>query len=316
MSVRRIVLAAGTGFLGQLLAEYLQPRGWDPVVLTRHPKRNARIREIGWDARYLGDWSREMEGCDAVINLAGRSVNCRFTPENKRLVMTSRVDSTRVIGEAIARCAKPPRVWLNSSTATIYRHTFGPAHDETSTDYSASAEAKDAYSVEVALAWEKALNEAVTPATRKIALRTTLVFGAVAGGVFRILRTLARCGLGGPMGSGRQFVSWIHDGDFCRAIEWLLGHEEIAGPVNLAAPNPLTNREMMRGFRDVCGIGFGLPASRWMLEIGAFLIRTETELLLKSRCVIPARLSRGGFEFQFPFLRDALEDLERRTRAG
>lgn len=315
MNSRRIILAGGSGFLGQRLADYLHTRGWEPVVLTRNPSANARWKELAWDARTAGDWARELEGAEAVINLAGRSVNCRFTAENRRLVMDSRVDSTRAIGEAIARCQQPPRVWLNSGTATIYRHTFGPPHDETSQDFATTPEAKDEYSVEVARAWERAQVMVATPHTRQVRLRITLVFGTVAGGVFQILRRLARCGLGGRMGSGRQFVSWIHEEDFCRAVEWILEHPELHGPVNLAAPHPLTNAEMMRTFRRVCGIvPFGLPAAEWMLEVGAFFLRTETELLLKSRRVVPGKLLASGFPFRFPEMETALRDLK--TRLG
>jgi uncharacterized protein (TIGR01777 family) len=313
MKPRRIILAGGSGFLGQLLADYLQSRGWEPVVLTRHPSTQARFKEVAWDARTVGDWARELEGAEAVINLAGRSVNCRFTPENKRLVMDSRVDSTRVIGEAIARCQQRPRAWLNCGTATIYRHTFGPPHDETSTDFATTAEVKDEYSVEVARAWEQAMAEAVTPGTRRVTLRITLVFGTVKGGVFQILRRLARLGLGGRMGSGKQFVSWIHEDDFCRAVEWILNHQELQGPVNLATPHLLTNTEMMRLFRRVCGgIPFGLPAEKWMMEIGAFIMRTETELILKSRCVVPGKLLADGFVFRFPDMESAVRDLVER----
>jgi hypothetical protein len=313
---RKIILAGGSGFLGQLLGRYLRTRGWEPVILTRTPSPTAEFPELPWDARALGDWARSLDGAEAVINLAGRSVNCRFTPENRQLVMDSRVDSTRVLGEAIARCQQPPRVWLNSSTATIYRHTFGPAHDESSTDFSPTPEAKDAYSVEVGRAWEKAFDDAATPLTRKVALRTTLVFGTVAGGVFQILRRLSRLGLGGRMGSGQQYVSWIHDQDFCRAVGWILEHPELEGPVNMAAPHPVTNAEMMRLFRRECGIPIGLPAAEWMLEVGAFLMRTETELLLKSRRVIPGKLLAAGFKFEFPDMASALRDLKQRGVGG
>ena len=313
---RRIILAGGSGFLGKLLAAYLQPRGWEPIIMTRTPSREAAFQEIAWDARTVGDWAQSLEGAEAVINLAGRSVNCRYNAANRRAIMDSRVESTRVLGEAIARCTKPPRVWLNSSTATIYKHTFGPAHDESSTDFATAAEAKDEFSVSVALAWERTFNEANVPSVRKVALRTTLVFGTVEGGVFRILRRLARLGLGGRMGSGKQFVSWIHEKDFCRGTEWILEHPELAGPVNMAAPCPLTNSEMMQTFRQVCGIPIGLPAAEWMLEIGAFVMRTETELLLKSRRVAPGKLLGKGFHFQFPKLEEALRDLEQGVRAG
>ena len=315
MSARRIILAGGSGFLGQLLADHFQPKGWEPIVLTRHPAANAKFEEFHWDARTIGDWAKLVDGAEAVINLAGRSVNCRYNPENRRAIMDSRVDSTRVLGQAISSCAEPPRVWLNSSTATIYRHTFGPAHDETSTDFATAKEARDEFSVEVARAWENAFNEAATPVTRKVALRTTLVFGTPEGGVFRILRRLAKTGLGGRMGNGRQFVSWIHDEDFCHAVEWILEHNELAGPINIAAPQPVTNSEMMATFRRVCGgVPFGLPATEWMLELGAFVMRTETELLLKSRRVAPGKLLANGFQFRFPRMEDALRDLEQRVK--
>jgi uncharacterized protein (TIGR01777 family) len=310
---KRIVLAGGSGFLGSLLAAYLEPRGWEPVILTRRPAPKQRWREVAWDARTLGDWRKEIDGACAVINLVGRSVNCRFTAENKRQVMDSRVDSTRVIGEAIARSKQPPASWLNASTATIYRHTFGPPHDETSTDFAITPEAKDAFSVEVGRAWEDTLNEAATPATRKVALRVSLVFGSVPGGVFQILRRLSRFGLGGRMGDGKQFVSWIHESDFTRAVGWVLDHPDIRGPINMASPNPVTNAEMMSVFRRETGIALGLPAARWMLEVGAFFMRTETELLLKSRRVVPGKLLQNGFSFEFPNMAEAVRDLNARS---
>jgi uncharacterized protein len=314
MNSRTIILAGGSGFLGQLLAGYLQERGWEPVILTRAPAANVKFKELEWDARTLGDWTKVLDGAEAVVNLAGRSVNCRYNAENRRAIMDSRVDSTRVLGEAIGSCSKPPRTWLNSSTATIYRHTLGPAHDETSTDFATAAEAKDEFSVEVARAWEKAFDDAPSPRTCKTALRITLVFGTPEGGVFRILRRLARTGLGGRMGSGRQFVSWIHDEDFCRAVEWILNHPELSGPINIAAPHPVTNSEMMATFRRVCGVPFGLPATEWMLGLGAFVLRTETELLLKSRRVVPGKLLASGFQFRFPSMEEALRDLEQRVK--
>ena len=177
----------------------------------------------------------------------------------------------------------------------------------------ATPEAKDAFSVEVARAWEQALNEAHTPVTRKVALRTAMVFGPGEGGVFRVLRRLARFGLGGKMAGGQQFVSWIHEADFCRAIEWLIHREDFSGPVNVAAPSPVTNAEMMRIFRRVSDAPFGMPAARWMLEAGAFVLRTETELIIKSRRVVPERLLAAGFEFCFPKMVDAVREIEDRV---
>ncbi len=313
--MKRCILAGGSGFLGQRLAAHFEARGWEPIVLTRSPDAKARFKEIQWDAKTIGPWAEALNGAEAVINLTGRSVNCRYTPANRRAILDSRVDSTRVIGEAIARCSNPPRAWLNASTATFYEHTFGPPHDETSTAFGATMDAKDAFSVSVGRAWENALNDAVAPSTRKVALRITIVFGTVEGGVFQIMRRLAKLGLGGRMGSGRQFVSWIHEEDFCRAIEWVLTHEQLRGPINIAAPNPLTNAEMMAMFRRVCGAPFGLPASEWMLEVGAFFLRTETELLLKSRRVVSGKFAASGFEFRFPSFETALRELESRVRA-
>jgi uncharacterized protein (TIGR01777 family) len=307
--MKRIILAGGTGFLGGVLAGYFRKLDYQVIVLTRSPHPDAAgIHYIVWDGETVGDWSRELDGADAVINLAGVSVNCRYHARNRRLILDSRLNSTRVLGEAINRCATAPRVWLNSSTATIYKHTFGPAWDE-SGEIGGTPEAKDLFSVEVATAWEKVCNEASTPATRKVLIRSTMVLGQGGNSVFPVLSRLARFGLGGKMASGRQYVSWIHQADFCRAIEWLLAHDDISGPVNLAAPNPLSNAEMMRTLREVCHRPFGLPAASWMLEIGAFFLRTETELIIKSRRVVPVRLSKSGFQFHHPFIRDAFKNL-------
>lgn len=314
MSKQRIVLAGGSGFLGQALAQHFQALGWEIVVLTRSPRANHAAREVAWDAETVGDWASELEGAVAVVNLTGRSVDCRYTPTNRRLIIESRVNSTRVVGQAIAQCAQPPRVWLNSSSATIYRHTLGPAWDESGTDFAPTAEVKDEFSLEVIHAWERALNDAQTPRTRKVALRTTMVLGHACNSVFPVLCRLARFGLGGRMGSGEQFVSWMHEADFCQAVEWIIAHEELAGPVNLAAPNPLPNAEMMRLFREAVGAPFGLPATEWMLEIGAVFLRTETELILKSRRVVPGQLLRSGFTFRFPTMREAIADLRARSQ--
>jgi uncharacterized protein len=309
----RIIIAGGSGFLGRLLVRHRSATGNEVVVLSRTGGGMDEARTVRWDGETVGLWAGELEGARAGINLAGRSVNCRYHARNRRLIMDSRVLPTRVLGEAMARCQAPPRVWLNASTATIYRHTFDRPMDEAGGEIGATPAAKDAFSIEVACAWERAFEEACTPATRKVAMRTAMVLGREPGGIFHVLRRLTRLGLGGRMGSGRQYVSWIHEQDFCRAVEWLIEHEEMAGPVNLAAPNPLPNAEMMRLFRKVCGVGIGLPGAGWMLEVGAFLLRTETELIIKSRRVVPARLLEAGFEFRFPDLGSALGDLCKRV---
>jgi uncharacterized protein (TIGR01777 family) len=228
--------------------------------------------------------------------------------------MDSRINSTRVIGEAIRQCKKPPLAWLNCSTATIYKHSIDHAMDERSREFGATPEAKDAFSVKVTQEWEKALDQAQVPGTRKVALRISMVLGTDEGTVFRVLRRLTRLGLGGTMGRGNQYVSWIHEVDFCRAVQWILENETLAGPINMCAPHPISNREMMRIFRKVSGMPIGLPATTWMLEVGAFLMRTETELILKSRRVVPWRLLQSGFNFRFPDLESAVADLTKKLR--
>ena len=310
--MKRIIIAGGSGFLGQALAAHFLNTKWDVVTLTRSPGQPGLAgRKVAWDARTVGAWQKELDGATAVINLTGKSVNCRYNTRNEREILDSRVDSTRVLAQAIGRCDEPPPVWLNASTATIYRHTFGDPWDE-SGETGATAEAKDRFSIEVALAWEQALNETATPRTRKVAMRMAMVLGLGKNSVFPMLRRLAKFGLGGKMANGRQFVSWIHEADYCRAVDWLISHTDLEGPVNLAAPNPVPNREMMDTLRQVCGARFGLPATNWMLEVGAFLLRTETELIIKSRRVVPRGLLASGFGFQFPTIRGAFEDLSRR----
>lgn len=311
----RIVLAGGSGFLGTVLSKHLFAAGSDVVILTRtQPLRNGPARHVLWDGCSPGEWIRELEGAGAVINLAGRSVNCRYHARNRQEILDSRVIPTRLIGAAISRCKSPPAVWLNASTATIYKHAFHRAMDETTGEIGGTREARDEFSVDVACAWEAAFHETATPRTRKVALRTAMVLGLARNSVFPVLRRLVRFGLGGKMGSGHQYVSWIHEEDFCRAVQWLLDEIEIAGPVNLAAPNPIPNVEMMRMLRRIYRVPIGLPASRWMLEIGALFLRTETELIIKSRRVVPERLLRSGFSFRFPEMEAAARELEHRLR--
>ena len=314
----KVVIPGGTGQVGAILARAFHGDGHEVVVLSRKPTV-APWRVVAWDARTLGDWAGEIEGADVVVNLAGRSVNCRYTPENRRLIRESRVDSTRVVGEAIARATRPPRAWLQAGTATIYSHRLDAPNDEATGILGGSEpDAPDTwrFSVEVATAWERAMDESEVPRTRKVVLRSAMVMSPDRGGVFDALLGLVRRGLGGRSGDGGQYVSWVHDADFVRAIYWLIEHEEVAGPVNLASPEPLPNGEFMRDLREAAGIPFGLPAAGWMLEVGARLLGTETELILKSRRVVPGRLLGGGFRFRFPAWREAAGDLCRRWREG
>jgi len=314
----KIVIPGGTGHLGHLLAGSLAEAGQEVVVLSRHPEATVPgARVAHWDGRTMQDWTAEIDGADAVVNLAGRSVNCRYTDANLREMMASRVDSATVVGRAIAEATNPPRVWLQMSTATIYAHTHDHPHDE-ATGVLGGGEAGVpgywAYSVEIARNWERAQADAPTPRTRKVALRTSIVMAPGRGGAFDLLLRLTRCGLGGPVAGGRQYMSWIHGRDFARAVDFLLTHEDLTGPVNLAATNPLPMRAFMAVLRSAAGVRIGLPATRWMAELGAFALRTDTELLLKSRRVVPGRLLNAGFAFAFPTWSDAARDLVTRTR--
>jgi uncharacterized protein (TIGR01777 family) len=304
--------------VGQLLARAFQEDGHDVVILTRRLASGSAGRSVLWDARTLGNWTAELEEADVVINFAGKSVNCRYTARNREEITRSRVDSTKAIGLAIARAQRPPRLWLQAGTATIYAHRYDTAHDEVSGFLGGNEEDVPEtwrFSIDVAKAWERAFNEA-PPAllTRKVLLRSALILSPDRGGIFDVLLRLVRHGLGGRMGNGRQYVSWIHGADFIAAISWLIARQSLQGAVNLASPNPLPNAQFMRVLREAWGTRLGLPASKWMLEIGTFLMRTETELVLKSRRVIPGRLLQDGFQFMFPDWNDAAHDLCRRWK--
>lgn len=305
MKSRQILIAGGGGFLGRLLTAHFLARGDRVTVLSRHPKADPRpkVRTVAWDGETLDRWVAELDGADALVNLSGRSVNCRYNATNRREILESRLRSTRALGLALQRCVRPPSVWINSSSATIYRHALDRPMDE------ATGEIGAGFSVDVCRRWESALREAPTPRTRKVALRSTIVFGAGAGGAFAEFYRLVRLGLGGTMGPGTQFVSWIHADDFSRSVEWLMGCEELDGAVNAAAPHPLPNVDFMRELRRAAGKALGVPSPAWCLEFGAFLLRTETELLLKSRRVIPGRLIDSGFTFQYEHWREAARDL-------
>ncbi len=317
----RIVIPGGSGQVGQVLARYFQQLGHHVAVLTRGPY-TAPWTTVHWDGLNIGPWTEHLEGADVCINLAGRSVNCRYTAANRKAIYDSRIGTTRLLNQVISRLAEPPRVWLNASTATIYRHSLDQPMDEATGKLggneliSARRHAPDTwnFSIGVAKDWETAFFETSTPRTRKVALRLAITFSPAPGNAFAILSNLARVGLGGKQGNGRQFVSWIHELDFARAIDFLIMRDDIDGPVNIAAPNPLPNRTFMAALRDAWEMPNGIPISAPLLELGAFLLRTETELVLKSRRVIPGRLLGAGFRFEFPEWPEAAEDLVRQWR--
>jgi uncharacterized protein (TIGR01777 family) len=310
----KIVIPGGTGQVGTALARRLRSDGHEVVVLTR---RAAGEGQVSWNGERLGPWAGEVDGSDVVINLAGRSVSCRYTKGNLTEMMRSRVRSARVVGQAIAAASRPPRAWLQMSTATIYAHTYGAPNDDVAGVIGGSEEGVPGYwafSVDIAKAWERELDEAEVPLTRKVALRAAMVMTPDRGGVFDVLSRMARLGLGGPVAGGGKYVSWIHEDDFTTAVRFIIERDTLAGPVNLASPGPVRQRDLMRELRAAWGVPVGLPATRWMAELGALAIRTDTELLLKSRRVVPGLLTAAGFEFRHGKWPEAARDLVQRVR--
>ena len=313
----KITIPGGSGQVGRILARHFHAQGHTVTVFSRRP-RPAPWRVAGWDGRTPGDWIADLKQSDVCINLAGRSVNCRYTLANRQSIRESRVRSTRLLSEVIASLDHPPRLWVNASTATIYRHALDRPMDEVRGELGGNEPgAPDTwnFSIDVAKAWEEAFFSTPTPRTRKVAIRSAMTFSPDRGGVFDVFLALVRHGLGGRQGSGNQFVSWIHEADFARAIDLLIAREDFSGVVNLASPNPLPNRDFMRALREAWGIRAGLPCESWMLEMGTWLMRTESELVLKSRRVVPGRLLAAGFEFRFPEWPAAARELVGRWRS-
>jgi uncharacterized protein (TIGR01777 family) len=317
----RIVLPGGSGHVGQMLARHFLALGHQVTVLTRSPY-TAPWETVHWDGERPGSWTETLEGADVCINLAGRSVNCRYTAKHRQEIHQSRIGPTGLLSRVITSMKSPPRVWMNMSTATIYRHSVDHDMDEATGEFGGRElvgtrrRAPDTwdFSVGVAKDWEALFFSIPTPRTRKIALRSAVVMSPAPGGAFAILLNLVRASVGGTQGNGRQYVSWIHEADFARAIDFLIAHDEIAGPVNLAAPNPLPNREFMRALRDAWDMPNGIPAPWPLLQLATFLMRTEPELVLKSRRVVPARLLEAGFDFDFRNWQEAADDLVRQWR--
>ncbi|HEY0029519.1 MAG TPA: TIGR01777 family oxidoreductase [Bacteroidia bacterium] len=303
MKINKLILAGGTGFLGQAIVDRFNSNGTEIIVLTRGgDRKDKNIRYIHWDGKTLDKWAAELEGTDVLVNLTGKSVDCRYTEKNKAEIISSRVNATKVLGDAISKTKNPPKVWMNAASATIYRYSEDTPMDE------GQGETGSGFSVDVCKQWEDAFNAATTPTTRKIALRISMVLGKQ-GGVIPVLSKLVKVGLGGKMGSGKQFISWIHIDDFLNSIEWLIEHQQDSGPYNMASPEPISNKEFMRIMRGTLHRKIGLPATKWMLEIGAFFIRTETELILKSRRVVPGKLLKEGFMFKYGTAKAALTNL-------
>jgi len=320
----RIVLAGGSGQIGQLLARHFQQQGHQVTVLTRGPYA-APWQTVHWDGETAGPWTEYLEGADLCINLAGRSINCRFTPANRRAIYLSRIQSTQLIGGVIAGLAEPPKLWINASAATLYKRALDARGIDLPLDESSPIEQdvvtpaepwsiRRGFIPRVVRDWEAAFFGAETPRTRKIALRTAVVFSPAAGSAFGVLSNLVRASLGGTQSNGRQFVTWIHEADYARAVDFLRAHEELEGAFNFAAPNPLPNREFMAALREAWEVPNGLPAPALAIRLGAIFMRTEPELVLHSCRAVPARLLEAGFKFEFPDWGGAAEDLVQHWR--
>lgn len=302
--LNRIVLAGGSGYLGQVLADYYKDKSLDVVVLSRNKPSGQPPagRWVAWDAQHRGAWVQDLEGAELLINLCGKNVNCRYTEKAKAEILRSRLVPTKLLGDVVASLSTPPKLWLNLASATIYRHAEDKPQDEDSGEIGAG------FSVDVCKAWEACFWAATTPNTKKIALRTSLVLGR-ADGVFPRLKSLVMAGLGGHQGTGSQQVSWIHEQEFARITEWMVTHGKDGNVYNCTSPKVISNRHLMNTLRKTYGIPVGLPCPQWLLEIGAGLIGTETELVLKSRWVYPQRLLAEGFVFSFPTLEAAIHDI-------
>ena len=312
MKNQKIVIAGGTGFIGQAMAERWSGDN-EVIVLARKRKgsidnsygnallQHSNIHYVEWDGESMGDWISAIDGADILINLAGKSVNCRYNAANKAEITNSRILSTRVLGKAILACKKPPVCWINSSSATIYPYATDVPRDEIFTAFA------DDFSVQVCKAWESEFNSIQLNNTRKVILRTAIVLGK--GGVLVPYANLVKYGLGGRQGSGKQLFSWIHMDDLCAVVEWLWEHENESGVFNAASPGAVTNEIFMKSLRRILRMPFGLPAPAWVLKAGAALIDTEAELLLKSRWVIPSRLLKSGFSFRYTAIEAALQNL-------
>ena len=299
---RKMIIAGGSGFLGELAARHFIHLGWQVVVLSRHARKRSRIiRYISWDGRSPGPWTSELEGAGVLLNLSGRSVDCRYTEANKQEIYASRLDSTRCLAEAMATCQNPPPLWINAASATLYRHAFEPQDEYT-------GQAGEGFSVDVCQQWEKAFFEKPLPAVRKIVLRMGVVLGKE-GGALLPLKRMVRWGFGGRFGSGKQYMSWLHQQDYLRILQFLIDNPAAEGPINATAPHPLPNRQFLKSMRKAMGMPLGLPLPKPLLKLGALLIGTETELILKSRCVVPRRLQELGYTFLYPEIDEAMAAL-------
>lgn len=308
MKYNKIILAGGNGYLGKVLTAYYRDMAHQIIILSRSPKpTNGNVETLVWDGRTPGNWVNELEGAELLINLCGKNVNCRYDEKNMADIIASRVLPTTFLGSVIAKLKRPPQLWINITSATIYRHAEDRPQDEE------NGEIGQGFSVDVCRRWEESFFATNTPQTRKVALRMGIVLG-ISDSAFPRLLNLVKFGLGGKQGNGQQYMSWVHEQDAAKCTEWLLEHPELDGTINCTAPGPVKNDEFMAIMRKAYGIPFGLPSPAWLLSIGALLIGTETELLLKSRWVLPKRLLDSGYPFLFAKAEDAIKDILNKSK--
>lgn len=294
--MKKIIIAGGTGFLGNALTEYFTNNGVNVTILTRKPKKE---NHLYWDGHSLGEWTAAIEQADVVINMAGKCVDCRYNEKNRKAIIRSRTESTNVLRLAIEQAKNPPKVWLNSSSATIYIHA------ETELMTEKNGVIGDDFSIGVCKQWEQAFYAQDLPETRRVSLRTSIVLGNE-GGAFPKMKQITLLGLGGHQGNGTQKVSWIHVDDFCKAVDFVIQNKSLEGPVNITAPTPTNNKNLMKTIKKKVHMPFAISQPKVLLEVGAWLMRTETELLLKSRNVYPEKLINTGFSFNYKTIEQAI----------
>lgn len=298
--MKKLIISSGTGFLGKVLIDHFKNRYAEIIILSRGSSYKVKnVKYLQWDAKTIGSWASEFSNVTHVINLTGKSVDCRYNEKNKKEILASRLDAIDVIAKAISMHDHKPKVWINAASATIYDASFDKPQTEE------KGVIGDDFSMNVCKEWEKKFFSYDGYADKMIAMRISMVFGSQ-GGVLPVLKKLTRLGLGGKQASGKQMVSWIHATDYAWMTEWLLNKPDADPIYNCCAPNPVTNEEMMRLLREECKKSFGLSQPEWMIKFGAFFLRTEPELVMKSRYVIPERALQQGFKFEKEFMKDAL----------
>jgi uncharacterized protein (TIGR01777 family) len=298
----KIIIAGGDGFLGSKLSTHLLHKGHEVIILSRHKSgKQHKYQYVNWDGKTLGPWADELNGCEAIINLSGRSLNTSFTKKHKKEILDSRINTTNIIGQAIANAETPPKTWINGSAMGIY----GSRNDEKLTE---EAKAGQGFIAKVCQKWEQSLFETHVPNTRKVAIRTALVLDSKEG-FLKPLITLTKLGMGGKAGTGKQFMPWIHVNDWVHLIDYMLFSSHLSGPVNAVAPNAVTNKDFMKALRKALNIPIGIPQPAILIQLGGKIIGTEAELILTGQNAYPQNALQQGFVFEHQQIQETLNHL-------